>query len=489
MRDQQSANADSGRQDGPTHPNDASDKAAVAHRLFCVLSQLIRRVAGNWIAFSGIVIPALLALIFLLLWLTRSDLIPRNGFLATGPPGGSYDLFGNALCDAIKSSQPQLRPKAVNSEGSGENVEKIEKGSVHLGMYQGGTVDQGSTVVVAPLYREVVHVLVRKKALATANYEGSEPTGDLLRQLLVVDGNEVYAGSSNSGMRYSAQEILSHYGIHPQEVQFVEKETPSTLVVISTTGMFSRSMRNRLRGGTWRYLTLDANAIASRHAHFSAYTIFRGAFRDRDSHPIPKEDIATVATTAFLIAHEDAPPQPVKTVLDALYQGDLGRRYPDLIPRSEANTYLLGIRLHERAREYFDPYDYGPVGQAIEFLAATRELIVALGAGVYVLWTLRRRRQQQQKKADAEAHRLRLDRFVERTVTIEAAQIGETDPLRLAEYLEKVTRIKLQALHELTDEELRGDRVFSIFLMQCANLISKLQLKIVAAAVRSGKAE
>jgi hypothetical protein len=28
MRDQQSANADSGRQDGPTHPNDASDKAA-----------------------------------------------------------------------------------------------------------------------------------------------------------------------------------------------------------------------------------------------------------------------------------------------------------------------------------------------------------------------------------------------------------------------------------------------------------------------------
>ena len=28
MRDQQSGNADSRRQDGPTHPNDASDKAA-----------------------------------------------------------------------------------------------------------------------------------------------------------------------------------------------------------------------------------------------------------------------------------------------------------------------------------------------------------------------------------------------------------------------------------------------------------------------------
>jgi hypothetical protein len=95
----------------------------------------------------------------------------------------------------------------------------------------------------------------------------------------------------------------------------------------------------------------------------------------------------------------------VKAVLDALYQGDLGRRYPDLIPRHEANTYLLGIRLHGRAREYFDPYDDGPVGQAIEFLAATKELIVALGAGVYVLWTLRRRRQQRQQKADAESQK------------------------------------------------------------------------------------
>ena len=103
----------------------------------------------------------------------------------------------------------------------------IENGSVHLGMYQGGTVDQGSTVVVAPLYREVVHVLVKKEVLAAAKYGGVRPTCDMLRELLVVDGNEVYAGSSNSGMRYSAQEILSHYGIHAKEVNFVEAQNSS----------------------------------------------------------------------------------------------------------------------------------------------------------------------------------------------------------------------------------------------------------------------
>lgn len=78
------------------------------------------------------------------------------------------------------------------------------------------------------------------------------------------------------------------------------------------------------------------------------------------------------------------------------------------------------------------------------------------------------------------ANRVRLDSFVDRTIAIESAQIGVSDPVRLAEYLDEVTRIKLKALDELTDAELRGDQAFAIFLTQCANLISKLQLKIIS---------
>jgi hypothetical protein len=44
--------------------------------------------------------------------------------------------------------------------------------------------------------------------------------------------------------------------------------------------------------------------------------------------------------------------------------------------------------------------------------------------------------------------------------------------------LDKVTRIKLKALEELTHEALRGDRIFLIFITQCANLINKIQAKI-----------
>ena len=72
----------------------------------------------------------------------------------------------------------------------------------------------------------------------------------------------------------------------------------------------------------------------------------------------------------------------------------------------------------------------------------------------------------------------RLDRFLDRTLEIEEAQMNTRDPATLQAHLDDVTRVKLAALRELTHEDLRGDRRFSIFLMQCANLITKISAKI-----------
>ena len=46
-------------------------------------------------------------------------------------------------------------------------------------------------------------------------------------------------------------------------------------------------------------------------------------------------------------------------------------------------------------------------------------------------------------------------------------------------FLDQVTEIKLEALTQLTHEELRSDQAFSIFILQCGNLISKIQMKIL----------
>jgi TRAP-type uncharacterized transport system substrate-binding protein len=355
----------------------------------------------------------------------------------------------------------------------------LRNGTAQLAMYQGGTVALGDAAIAAPLYREVVHVLVKKRVFDVTKYQGREPNGELLRDLLIEDDREIYAGASDSGMRHSAHEVLKHYGIDAEEVRFTDKETPSTEVVISTTGMFSRAMEKRLKTGDYRYLSLNADALANRHTHFVTHSIPQASYRDQRGRPIPDRDVSTIATTAFLVVRQDASARLVNAALAALYQGDLGREHPDLILRDEARSYLHGMPVHVTARGFFEPYDVAYLVNLIESLAATKELIVALGASVYLLWSLRRRRHEKVRDAEMEANRVRLDHFVDLTIAIESAQIGETNPTQLAEYLDEVTRIKLEALDELTDAELRGDRAFSIFLMQCANLINKLQLKII----------
>jgi len=351
--------------------------------------------------------------------------------------------------------------------------------TAQLAMYQAGTVALGDGAIVAPLYREVVHVLVKRRVLEDVKYRVREPNGDLLREVLLEDGGSIYAGAANSGMRHSAREVLDHYGIDAETVHFVDKETQATDVVIATTGMFSKAMADRLRQGDYRYLSLDSEALANRHTHFVMHRIPRASYRDQKGQPVPEQDVSTIATTAFLVVRQDASPRLVNAALDALYQGNLGQEYPDLIPRNEANNYLHGMPVHATARAFFEPYDIAYLAGLIESVAATKELLVALGASVYLLWTLHRRRQEKLREAEMLANRKRLDHYVDQTIAIESAQIGVTDPARLTEYLADVTRIKLEALDELTDAELRGDRVFSIFLMQCANLISKLQLKMI----------
>ena len=90
------------------------------------------------------------------------------------------------------------------------------------------------------------------------------------------------------------------------------------------------------------------------------------------------------------------------------------------------------------------------------------------------------------KLKEAETSRLiqqqkdRLDGFLTQTLSIEEKILETKDLKLLSELLAKVSRIKLKALQELTEEELRGDQTFAIFLEQCDSLIHQIQLQRIA---------
>lgn len=85
---------------------------------------------------------------------------------------------------------------------------------------------------------------------------------------------------------------------------------------------------------------------------------------------------------------------------------------------------------------------------------------------------------EQERKRELRAHKDHLNEFLIRIGQIEKAQMDTDDNEKLREYLDEVTRVKLQALEELTDERLRGDNMFTILLMQYANVARKIESKL-----------
>ena len=138
------------------------------------------------------------------------------------------------------------------------------------------------------------------------------------------------------------------------------------------------------------------------------------------------------------------------------------------------------LRLHPASRRHLFPYEgVGLLLNFIQSLAAIKEILFAFGAGCYLFVVHRRRRALEQHEAEMTQDRHKLDAFLNRTIEIETAQINILDPRVLRPLLNDVTRIKLQAIGELTNTELRADRMFLIFLTQCATLTAKLQAKLL----------
>jgi hypothetical protein len=245
------------------------------------------------------------------------------------------------------------------------------------------------------------------------------------------------------------------------------------------TGLQNPDVIKLLDSGRFELVSIpEAQGYAGRSVQWKAFAIPAGYFSG--SPTTPRDTIETLATAGLVAVPADASPKLVQALLEVFYERGLQTQFANLLPRSQALEWCP-VEPHAVARGYFDPVDrLGSIAAMMESIAATKELLFALGAGLFLLW---RRSQAQLQRVRVQALRRekdRLDALLRQTLEIELAQMQTTDPQQLRQMLDEVTTIKLRALRELTEEELYADQAFSIFLMQCSNLISKIQLKIIS---------
>jgi TRAP transporter TAXI family solute receptor len=417
-------------------------------------------------------LPCIMLAVFVLsfsIWYFTRETLPSEIRIATAEKGGLYYKLASVLQKDLEKRTG--RPvRLLETRGSVENRELFLAGKADLAIMQAGAFPMDGLSALAPLYPDVVHVIARKD-------RGLESIRDF-------HGKNVSLGPPGSAMRESAIDILSHYGVHPEtlgqkELYFSALHSKASLdAAIVTTGFLNPDLNALLKTGDFKLIPiLDAEALAIHHAYFSPITIPRGLFKE--GPPVPEEPVVTVATVAFLAAREDVSELLVTGTLSALYNGRVRLQIPTLISARDAANWPL-YPLHQASRSYYEPYrDIDVLANFVESLAGIKELLFALGAGVYLLWYQWHRIREREIETAFRLQRKDLDDFLNQTARIEKAQMHTDDPKQLKKYLDEITRIKLQALEEFTDENMRTDSLFSIFLIQCANLKRSIESKII----------
>ncbi len=410
---------------------------------------------------------AVLIVSICLFYATR-DAIPNRLVLFTGQPGGFYHQVGSHLTKAWEEAT-QRKLDVQSSSGSRENFQALSSAKADLALIQGGVEDLSELSIIAPLSHDLVHVIVRKDASI-----------DRIQDL---KGHTIAVGMPNSGMASSAEKLLQFYGLNEQNTQWTYryftqmKEDASIDAAVVTAGILNADLSLLLGSGDYRILPMEyAPAFCEKNAYFFPALIHKGLYRLGDD--FLQEDIPTVATTALLVATKSISPKVIDQLLITLFEESGGLDSPVMLNAEEVREQQ-DLKLHPRAMQYFHPADQiGYMANVMESLAALKELAVAFVAGLYLLWDRWRRQQQKALARQLSKEKEKLDVLLAQTVDIERQYASADAMSDLQGMLRQVMKIKIQALEELTHEQLRGDRVFLIFMTQCSNLIDSIQSKM-----------
>ena len=402
-----------------------------------------------------------------LFYATR-DAIPNRLVLFTGQPGGFYHQVGSHMTEAWEEAT-QRKLDVQSSSGSRENFQALSSAKADLALIQGGVEDLSELSIIAPLSHDLVHVIVRKDASI-----------DRMQDL---KGHTIAVGMPNSGMASSAEKLLHFYGLNEQNTQWTYryftqmKEDASIDAAVVTAGILNADLSLLLGSGDYRILPMEyAPAFCEKNAYFFPALIHKGLYRLGDD--FLQEDIPTVATTALLVATKSISPKVIDQLLITLFEESGGLDSPVMLNAEEVREQQ-DLKLHPRAMQYFHPADQiGYMANVMESLAALKELAVAFVAGLYLLWDRWRRQQQKALARQLSKEKEKLDVLLAQTVDIERQYASADAMSDLQGMLRQVMKIKIQALEELPHEQLRGDRVFLIFMTQCSNLIDSIQSKM-----------
>lgn len=283
----------------------------------------------------------------LVAWQFVNPAPPDTITIATGQPGGAYLLFAERY-QAILAREG-ITLNILETAGSVENLQLLEKDGADLAFIQGGTADAANApelVSLASLYYEPLWIF----------YSGTET----LTRLTQLQSRRIATGKPGSGTQAVAMALLedNRLQINPGEILSVGgQEAAEALVSGKVDAAFfvasvqSPLVQKLLRQQGIQLMSFDrADAYTRLHRFLSRITLPEGTIDLQEN--IPPRDTVLLAATANLVAHSDFHPALVGLILQAAEEVHrAGGLFAS--PGDFPNDRYLDFPLDDGARRFF----------------------------------------------------------------------------------------------------------------------------------------
>ena len=232
----------------------------------------------------------------------------RTLSLATGNEGANYYAFGLAISNSAATEG--LAIEVMASKGSVENLQRLTAGQIDLCLaqsdiafncYKGrGQFNKPTTnlIAIAPIYTEVVHIMVRKRLQ--------------VRRIQDFSGKRVALGEQGSGTEVISRRVLDAAGISISEIQPFYLDLVSALdalkkdsvdIVFVASGYPLEALESVLKSEeAWLYEpNIDVcERLVSEDPCFVISTI------PQLTYPGQYEDVSTIGIRALLLGRSDS---------------------------------------------------------------------------------------------------------------------------------------------------------------------------------------
>jgi TRAP transporter TAXI family solute receptor len=234
--------------------------------------------------------------------------LPEDDFtILTGREGGAY--YTSAVAYSEIAAEKGFHLALIETAGSPEVIEQLERGDAGIGFVQGGAGLLGDPEVLstmASVFYEPLWFFYRTEA-----WQGVPVTG-----FAQLNGKRVAVGEENSGTNLLATLILSETAVTTATADFVHLATPDAIGALaegSIDGAFMVVAPSSPR--VLEFLSIPgvelmdvamAQGYAARHGYLNKLTLYAGTLDP--ARALPSEDKNLISTVANLVVRNDFHP-------------------------------------------------------------------------------------------------------------------------------------------------------------------------------------